>query len=74
MTMYHQPLTKEEAAKHQYGQWAGEPKGSAYMPDRCAAEVFLNFLSRQCARKAGKGPDGLYCGIHATKVKIKEAP
>jgi hypothetical protein len=70
--MYHQPLTKEEAAKHRYGQWAGYPKGYAYVPGLCAAEIFNDFRPHQCVHKAGKGPDGLYCGIHAKKVKIRE--
>jgi hypothetical protein len=58
--MYHQPLTKEEAVKHRYGQRAGYPNGYAYVPGRCV-------------HKAGKGPDGLYCGIRAKKVEIEEA-
>lgn len=71
--MYHQPLTKEEAAKYRYGTWSGCPDGYAYEPARCAAEIYGNIRYGQCTNKPGKGPDGLYCGIHAKKVKIKEA-
>lgn len=71
--MYHQPLTKEEAAQYRYGQWAGAPKGQEYVPGRCAAEISHGWLASQCSRKAGKGPDGLYCGIHAKKVTNREA-
>ena len=72
--MYHQPLTKEDAAQYRYGSGNGNPKGYAYVPGQCAAVAGPGRYPRQCLHKAGKGPGGLYCGIHAKKVKIKDAP
>ena len=71
--MYHQPLTKEEAAQYRYGSGSGAPRGYAYAPGQCAAVAGPGRYPRQCARKPGKGPDGLYCGIHAKKVTNREA-
>lgn len=62
--MFNAPRTKQEALKVRYGQWAGNPKGTGYNETRCAYEVW-NIISRQCSRKNGKGPGGLYCGTHA---------
>jgi len=70
--MFHEPITAEEAIKHRYRTWAGEPRGYAYKPERCAAEVHdtgLSPLSHQCYRKRGFGPEGLYCCIHAKKIR-----
>lgn len=67
-----QPMTKEEAGAHRYGTWAGNPRGVKYDPAKCAAEVYNlsgGFRSSQCSKKNGKGPDGLYCGIHARRFK-----
>ncbi len=72
--MFHEPLTTEEAIKHRYNIWAGEPKGTAYNPTKCAAEVpdgGRSPLSHQCNRKRGYGPNELYCCIHATKIQRK---
>jgi hypothetical protein len=54
-----------------YGKWAGNPKGIREDPQRCIAEVsdrerWTHFY--QCQRKRGKGPEGLYCGIHANMI------
>ena len=69
------PMTKEEAEAHRYGTWAGSPRGRTYDPTKCAAEVYNlsgGFRSSQCSKKNGKGPDGLYCGIHAKRYKEAE--
>jgi len=65
------PKTRAEAEAYRYNEWAGNPGGSAYRLTRCAYEVYPHVLShgRQCLHKPGKGPDGLYCGQHAKKVK-----
>lgn len=65
------PKTRAEAATYRYGQWAGFPSGRAWDSERCAATVAdggRSVLFHQCSRKAGKGPEGLYCGIHAKKA------
>lgn len=70
--MFHEPKTKEEAAKYRYGAWAGNPKGTAYDETKCAAEVWggpRGFTAYQCTKKNGKGTGGLYCGTHAKKCK-----
>jgi len=67
-----QPMTKEEAGARRYGTWAGNPRGRTYDPEKCAEEVFnlsRGIRSSQCSKKNGKGPDGLYCGIHARRYK-----
>lgn len=53
-----------------YGAWAGCPNGTKEYPERCIAEVFPKgaWRSSQCCRPRGKGPDGLYCGIHANQL------
>ena len=67
--MFHQPLTIGEAKEYRYGKWAGDPSGQAYDQTCCAAEIHDGFRFYQCSRKNGKGPDGLYCGIHVKKLK-----
>lgn len=61
--------TLEEARKHRYNEWAGNPKGSPYNEERCAEEVWPRdrWVSYQCTRKNGYGPEGLYCKQHAKK-------
>ncbi len=53
-----------------YGQWAGEPKGRREDTTRCIVSVFSHgrYISSQCSRKRGNGPDGLYCKQHGAKV------
>lgn len=51
-----------------YGQWAGNERGMAEDPTRCAEEVAdppRYILFHQCLRKRGHGKDGLYCKQHA---------
>ena len=53
-----------------YDRWAGNPAGHAVDAKRCVdtvkdgAHCFV-----QCSRKRGKGPAGLYCGVHANAIK-----
>lgn len=53
---------------HRYGKWAAYPNGHKFEPACCAYEVGGKYLSAQCSRKPGHGPDGLYCKQHAKKV------
>ncbi len=53
-----------------YGQWAGNERGAPEKPDRCIAELYGDYISRQCARPRGHGTgdlDGLLCKQHAKK-------
>lgn len=63
------PKTKEEAEAYRYGGWSGNPRGHAYAPARCAKEVWHGMRARQCSKRNGKGPDGLYCGTHAKRFQ-----
>jgi hypothetical protein len=70
--MFHEPKTLEEAKLYRYRTWAGNSRGDAYNPMRCAAEVAdggRSCLSHQCGRKNGYGPEGLYCKQHSKWVK-----
>lgn len=71
--MFHEPKTLKEARAFRYGRWAGEPKGREYKEGKCAAEILGGWNFYQCPFKNGKGPAGLYCGIHAKKVVDAEA-
>jgi hypothetical protein len=59
--------------KKRYGQWAGNPRGTAYNPEKCAHEVHSpdGWRWYQCSRKNGHGPDELFCKQHA-KLYEKE--
>ena len=50
-----------------YNQWAGNPRGWPEDKTRCIEEVWSGYLSYQCSRKRGYGPDGLYCKQHAKR-------
>lgn len=63
------PKTLEEAKAKRYHVWGGMPKGVPYQPGKCAAEVYSDHLFHQCSRKHGHGPAGLYCVVHAKKIK-----
>lgn len=63
--------------EQRYGQWAENPNGNPEDPNRCIAEVKIQWLFRertleQCLRKRGHGPGGLYCKQHAKMVEPKE--
>lgn len=50
-----------------YGCWGGNPEGTKEDLTRCVESVIGNergSIPRQCSRKRGHGPDGLYCKIH----------
>lgn len=78
--MFHEPHTIEEARAYRYNCWAGNPNGRKYSEGFCAAECYdnLSHIFYQCSRKNGKGINGLYCGIHAKKLRpqnnIEPAP
>lgn len=72
--MLNPPKTRENAEKYRYGEWAGNPKGMAYWPNRCAYEIcdyeiWTDGNYSQCSRNPGYGPDNLYCKQHARMVK-----
>ena len=58
-----------------YGVWPGYPQGRAEDPCRCIEEISPaagSWIPRQCSRKRGHGPDGLYCKQHAKKHQFRE--
>lgn len=58
-------------AKRVYGQWAGNERGTPEDTTRCIEEVRPMWVSYQCTRKRGHGPNGLYCKQHAKKQALK---
>ena len=49
-----------------YGQWSGNEKGNPEDKTKCFEEIgFEDYVGRQCSRKRGYGPGGLYCKTHA---------
>lgn len=51
-----------------YRTWAGSPEGTPEDVTRCVVSVpdgGRSCLFHQCSNKRGKGPHGLYCGVHA---------
>ena len=67
--MFNAPKTLAEATAYRYDCWAGNPKGIAYNPRRCAHSTTGNgWHSYQCVRPNGHGPANLYCKQHAKKV------
>lgn len=70
--MSKEPRTRKEAELFRYGKSGIRPSGSPYDPARCAAVVpegGRSVLFRQCGRKPGFGPDGIFCKQHADKIK-----
>jgi hypothetical protein len=62
--------------KRRYSVWAGQPQGTPERVECCVEEVWPsggNWIPRQCCRKRGHGPDGLYCKQHAKKYMIEES-
>lgn len=55
-----------------YGQWAGDPSGSAENQKNCIEEVWRDWHSHQCTRARGHGKDGLYCKQHAKRHPAEE--
>lgn len=63
------PKTIEEAREYRYNIWAGNPKGLAFVKERCAYKVPVSTLpSHQCYRRDGHGPANLYCKQHAGMI------
>lgn len=58
-----------------YGQWAGNEAGQAEDPTRCTESVLpaREWISKQCTKKRGHGPDGAYCKQHANKIEKLKA-
>jgi hypothetical protein len=52
-----------------YGKWSGCPNGISEDTTRCVQKLWGSYVSYQCSRKRGFGPDGLYCKQHASKLK-----
>ena len=57
--------------KRRYGRWSGNPKGYPERVTDCVVAVGGGSAwgpanERQCSRKRGHGPDGLYCKAHAS--------
>lgn len=65
------PKTLAEARAYRYGEWSGQPRGSAYSEARCAMEVCPSgaWIMRQCNKAKGYGPAGLYCKQHAKRIE-----
>lgn len=59
--------------QQRYGAWAGNPLGLNADPSRCAAVVSSkhNYVTHQCTRKRGYGPEQAYCKIHDPDAEAK---
>jgi hypothetical protein len=55
-----------------YGEHAGSPNGHPEDLTRCVVAIFEDFTYRQCRRKRGYGPNGLFCKQHANKVEAEQ--
>jgi len=56
------PKSREAAATFIYGNRA------AFDPERCAAENTTTYHHRQCRRRPGFGPLGMFCRQHGPLV------
>lgn len=63
---------KEHKHKDVYGQWAGNERGYKANKNKCAETVFDGYLSHQCSRKGGHGPNKVYCKQHAKRYKNED--
>ena len=67
-----------ETTLRRYGAWPGKPGGRTEkiadcveaMPDQ---STFNGMVTKQCSRKRGHGPDGLYCKQHAKRHDVDRA-
>jgi hypothetical protein len=59
-----------EPGKRRYGTWAGNPKGQSEDLNCCVESVYGTgrYISGQCSRKRGHGPNGEYCKQHAKRA------
>ncbi len=62
-------MTRIIDGQRRFGCWGGCPDGQPEDPSRCTEEVWGGQIGtpRQCSRRRGHGPDGLYCKQHANK-------
>jgi hypothetical protein len=68
-------MTRIINGERRFGCWAGCPDGQPEDPTRCIEEVLPasgSWIPRQCCRKRGHGPDGLYCRQHAKKHEVSQ--
>lgn len=54
--------------KPRYGRSSANPQGFPPDSKRCVSNVGYS-IARQCTRRRGHGPDGLYCWQHAKVEK-----
>jgi len=66
--MFNAPKTLKEAKAYRYNIWGGNPNGHSFKEGKCAYEIMSNYLTYQCSRSDGHGPDCLYCKQHAKMV------
>lgn len=60
-----------------YRAWAGSPNGTPENGEKCIEVVHdtgRSILSHQCSRRRGKGPDGLFCTVHAKRYDEDAKP
>ena len=67
-------MNEQENGTRRYGgRWAGDNVGTLEDTSRCIQSVFHVFhgkyVRRQCARRRGHGPGGLYCSQHGRKAE-----
>lgn len=60
--------------ERRYGQWAGDKKGHAEDVTRCVEACYSSshhagYVTYQCRRKRGYGPNGEFCSQHARSTK-----
>ncbi len=57
-----------------YGESAGNPDGYPEILKHCVEDVFRDaqYVSSQCSRKRGHGPDGLYCRQHGKMAEKRK--
>ena len=61
--------------QRRYGEWVGNPQGHPEQIGKCIETVhpgtkrFEGYVGRQCNRKRGHGPDGLYCKQHGKRAE-----
>ena len=63
-------------SERRYGLGVGRPYGLPEDPERCVERIKMGvwIRDRQCRRKRGKGPDGLYCSQHARMHEVPRDP
>ena len=64
--------------QRRYGVWSGNPQGQPEQIGKCIEEIrsgsgFRAYIGRQCSRKRGHGPGGLYCKQHGKRAEERKA-